>query len=257
VSYLTPHVAIINESTVVSDADIDARLPHFRQAVQYHFRPFWGTGCSIARYPKGTTLPADRLVWPALIADNSDQAGALGYHETDAAGTRPDLKVFAKTDQQYHLSWEVTLMHEIFEELADPYIAAMTQVSDAAAYATEVGDPVEADRDGYDITLNGLTVRISNFIYPSWLIPGSPGPYDHGHLLTKPLEVRQGGYVSICKPVSGKFQWSQFQQQKGQLVPVGHESDWEDRRDVFVAEDGSVRVDHPRFRDRNNPRRAQ
>ena len=60
--------------------------------------------------------------------DDSDQAGALGYHDLTSAGL-PMGKVFARTDLQNNLSWTVTVSHELLEILGDPMINTHLSVS--------------------------------------------------------------------------------------------------------------------------------
>jgi hypothetical protein len=79
-------------------------------------------------------------------------------------------------------------------------------------YGLELGDPVEADSDGYDITPHGTTqkVRVSNFILEDWFgNAGGSGRYDYAHQLSKPWQVRPGGYVSIWTGAT----WTQQQAQ--------------------------------------------
>jgi hypothetical protein len=260
-SYLTPHIGVINQSTVVTDQQVADALPAMQYQISYHLRPWWGVTGTILQWPKGSAVPTDKDFWAAYIFDDSDQAGALGYHETDS-NDRPDLRVFAKTDRQYGLSWTVTLSHEYLEELVDPWIQALWQVSDVEGIAAEVGDPVEADGLGYLITRsNGVPVLVSDFITPRWFDPGLvAGPFDYKGHCSKPLQVTAGGYISICRPVSGKFSWTEYQQQKGQLVAVDT-ADPDDLHHFHVAANGDPDTPgrttrHPRFRDRRRgPRR--
>lgn len=213
---LTPLVAITNESTVLTDAEVKNAMLAFANAVHYHFRPFWNETCTLAFYAPDA-VPS--YAWHMAILDDSDQAGALGYHDMTSAGL-PLAKIFAKTDKLYGYSWTVTLTHELFEMLADPWISTAVQTSNTQFYALEVGDPVEADALG-TLFRGGdgqKNILISDFITPNWFIPGTPGPYDYLNHCTAPLQVKSGGYVSIFTSGHG---WSQSQMQEdGQLVPI-------------------------------------
>lgn len=210
-------IAVINESTVLTDAEVQAALPALNHQVRYHFGPSWNQYGVLRFYTKGAAIPSSYA--QMAILDNSDQAGALGYHDKTAAG-KPVGKVFAATDAKYGLSWTVTLSHEVLEMLADPKIQRGEQVGSGDFYALEVGDPVEADSDGYSITVTGYApVLVSNFITENWFDDSGSnrGPYDYRRLLTAPLQVRSGGYVSIWDGT----QWTQKQMQSnGDLATV-------------------------------------
>jgi len=49
-----------------------------------------------------------------VILDDSDQAGALGYHDLTSDGL-PIGKVFAASDLKAGTSWTVTASHELLE----------------------------------------------------------------------------------------------------------------------------------------------
>lgn len=194
---------IANESTVLSDAEVQGCIPAF-STYTTHVRAYWPRPCTLKFVPK-TAIPSDG--WQIIILDDSDQQGALGYHDYTPGG-KPISYVFAKTDKDNGYSWTVTLTHELAEMMADPYIATALQVTNTTFYAQEVGDPVEADKLGYTIRHSGYPdVLVSDFVTPGWFIPGHPGPvYDHAKHVTKPLQILPEGYMSIF--VSGQG-WKQ------------------------------------------------
>jgi hypothetical protein len=206
---------LTNHSSVVTDAAVEDALPAFQAAVSTDFKKHWNTGATLKFI--GQQTPPTGAWWLALL-DDSDQAGALGYHETDANDT-PDGKVFAKTDLDYGYSLQVTLTHELFELLADPRIARCEQTSATQMYALEVGDPVEADQYAYTRpSATGVPVKISDFITERWFDTSlTTGPFDFAGHLTKPLQLLPGGYVSIF--VSGKG-WTSKTMRGGELVDV-------------------------------------
>jgi hypothetical protein len=219
-----PIVSVTNNSTVLSDDEIQNQImPALQHQVSYHFKPYWDSGANL-RWAGKIPLPN---TWELAFLNDSDQAGALGYHDFDPKAL-PVAKVFAATDKQYGLSPSVTASHEILEMLADPYINLAAQTSDTEFYGYEVGDPVEADADGYTINVAGrgqpaIDVLVSNFILPLWFISESAGrQYDYKGLLTKPLEVRQDGYVSIYTSGQG---WGQYQNKNNKLISVPLEND--------------------------------
>jgi len=183
------NIYIINESTVLSDEEVEAT--HAPLIVySRHIRSWWGTMQPGIFYGK----PKVSNAWQIVIADDSDQAGALGYHDLTDDG-RPISYVFAKTDQDYGYDWQVTLTHEFAEMLLDPFIMRCEQTGDKRFHALELCDPVEADELGYDIVAGGEHMKVSDFITPYWFVSGVSGTYDHKSHCAEPLEVLDGGYA--------------------------------------------------------------
>ncbi len=192
-----PTVAVINQSMVLTDAQVDRIAAALQIQADRDFSHYWGTSCHIVR-AMAQTAPVGS--WWLVFLDTTDQAGALGYHDLTPAGL-PMSKIFAKTDQQYGLSPSVTASHELLEMLADPFISegVIDQTSNTAGYiiAREVGDPVEADNMGYNIALqDGSTVPVSDFATPAWFQPGLPGPFDFMKHCSQSLQLTKGGYIS-------------------------------------------------------------
>lgn len=159
-----PKIVIINESTVVSDAEVEQYVEALQIQIDRDFVPPWGLPAELVALSANDPIP--KGAWWIALLDNSDQAGALGYHDVTIEGL-PLGKVFAKTDLQYGAKVSVTLSHELLEMLADPHInlcALVEHRTSTSLYAYEVGDPVESDVDGYEI--KGVTV--SDFVFPAW-----------------------------------------------------------------------------------------
>jgi hypothetical protein len=194
---VTTTVAIVNESTVVTDAEATTVAKALHRQVSSDFAPHWGIRANVYHYIHKPPPTA----WVLVILDDSDMADALGYHDVTPAGL-PVGKVFARTDMDYWLSWSVTASHELLEMLGDPSCVIASQIADTTFVAQENCDPVEADRYGY--TING--VAVSDFVLPTWFQPGTPGPYDFTGHLTRPLTLLPGGYASVWTPQSG---WTQ------------------------------------------------
>jgi hypothetical protein len=202
----TISISIFNSSTVATDAQIADIVAALQIQVSRDFYPIWGIDANLIFVPKGGT--PDPLSWQLGVFDNSDQAGALGYHDITASG-QPLGKVFAETDIQYGSSLSVTLSHELLEILADPDInlTCFVQTSDTGGviFAYESCDAVEDDSLGYDI--NG--VQVSDFVYPAWFESfRMAGPFDKQGKCTRPFELLSGGYISVYQiPNSGG--WTQ------------------------------------------------
>ena len=75
---------IINASTVLKDADIDAAVPDLQTQITRDFAPAWGIDADLAFYPKKNAPP--KTSWWISVLDTSDEADALGYHDLTSAG---------------------------------------------------------------------------------------------------------------------------------------------------------------------------
>jgi hypothetical protein len=169
------------------------------------FGPAWGVSATVVFVAKGATPPAG--AWQLVVLDDSDQAGALGYHDLTKDGL-PMGKVFARTDLNNHLSWSVTISHELLEMLGDPDISltVFDQSTNSAGvlYAYEACDACEDDQYGY--TVDG--VLVSDFVTRSWFGANLPGPYDFKGHISKPLQILAGGYIGYFD-VTGGSGWQQ------------------------------------------------
>lgn len=216
-------IAILNPSTVVSDKDVKAALPALQTQISRDFAAAWGIDASL-RFVSKTERPAPSEWWLAIL-DNSDQAGALGYHDLTQEGL-PLSKVFAKTDQTYGESWTCTASHELLEMLADPCINLTVFDQDGGIggrlYAYEVCDACEAEEFGYKID----GVLVSDFVYPSWFqsFRKSKGTqFDHTKNIGKPFELIKGGYIGVYDVTRGTG-WKQLTAERSNFrsrPPVG------------------------------------
>ena len=191
------YVDIVNFSTVFADADVPALALAVQTQVERDFLPHWDTACQVYY---GKTPVAGH--WLLGVYDNSDQAGALGYHTVTVQG-QPIMKVFAKDTIAAGDLVSVTVSHELLEALADPMTTLAFQDGSGKFWAGEVGDPVEADADGY--LINGVTV--SDFILPSWF--GGSGPFDFQNKITAAFGLSPGGYAQFLDPNNAGAGWQQ------------------------------------------------
>lgn len=201
-------IAVLNPSTVVSDAEVQAVLPALQTQVSRDFASAWGTDAQLRFVPK-SERPAAAEWWLAVL-DDSDQAGALGYHDVTQDGL-PLGKVFAKTDKQYGESWTCTASHELLEMLADPAINLTVFEQEAHGgrlYAMEVCDACEAEDFAYEID----GVLVSDFVYPAWFqsFRKAHGTrFDHMGHIGKPFELIKGGYIGVYDVTQGNG-WRQI-----------------------------------------------
>jgi hypothetical protein len=199
----TIQISVINESTILSDADVAPVVIALQKQVSNDFRPIWGVDAELKVVPKGTQPLAGS--WWLVLLDDSDQANALGYHDLTTEGL-PIGKVFAASDVKAGTSWTVTASHELLEMLGDPNVnlTVFVESSDTAGvlYAYEVCDACEDDSLGYQID----NVLLSDFVYPAWFesfrTDGS-AQFDRMNKLQNPFQLLAGGYIGTYNVNSG------------------------------------------------------
>src|SRR5260221_14450163 len=76
------NVAFVNESTVLSDDQIKPIVAALQIQVNRDFAPLYGTSANLIQVLKGGSAP--KGAWIIAFLDDSDQAGALGYHDVGA-----------------------------------------------------------------------------------------------------------------------------------------------------------------------------
>jgi hypothetical protein len=75
-----PQIAVINESTSITDADVQKMLPAFTQQWNSDLMLVWGVNeATFAFVPSGKQPAAG--TWWIVFLDDSDHAGALAYHD--------------------------------------------------------------------------------------------------------------------------------------------------------------------------------
>jgi hypothetical protein len=201
-------ISIINESTVLADADVVPVVAALQKQVTNDFVPIWGTDAELTTFPKGTTPPTGS--WWLVLLDDSDQANALGYHDLTTEGL-PIGKVFVASDLKAGTSWTVTASHELLEMLGDPNINLTVFVQNAntagVLYAYEVCDACEDDSLGYQID----NILLSDFVYPSWFesfrAEGST-QFDRMNKIDTPFQLLVNGYIGVFNVTAGSG-WQQ------------------------------------------------
>lgn len=206
-------IAIINESTLVTNADIEMMTKAIQIQLSLHVLPAWNMKSGTVKfYSDKTKVPG--YAWVVNILDNSTQAGALGYHSED--NDQIDAFIFAQpilsnggiiltfdpfNPQQYTVS--ATLSHEVCEMVGDRYANGFSQGPQLTAgnlFAQELCDAVE--NDSYGININGVEVSVSNFVFPSYFNPEAKSPqnlpFDYLNKLSAPYTMDAGGYMIVA-----------------------------------------------------------
>lgn len=209
-------IAVINESTLVTNDQVNTMCQAIQVQLDLHVLPAWNMKAgSIKFYADKTQVPG--YAWIVSMLDNSTQAGALGYHAED--NDKVDGFIFASpvlsnkgvvlydSTNPQNVSVASVLSHEVCEMVGDRFAAFWSDGPGVVAsdgqtyteYALELCDPVEGD--SYAITVNGTTVSVSNFVFPSWFNAEATTPlnlpFDYLGKLTKPFSMTPGGYMIV------------------------------------------------------------
>jgi hypothetical protein len=232
-------IAVINESTAITDAQVQAMIPAFETQWNRDLAPIWTLDqAQFTWAPKTEQPPATS--WWVVFLDDTDQGTDLAYHDLTSTGL-PLAKVFVKTILADSSIVSVKAAHEICEMAVDPKNKLAAQHPDGTFWACEICDPVDSDEYGYEI--NG--VRVSDFVTPAWFgAKDATAPFDFQKHVTSAFEVLAGGYAQ--KMVA------QF------LIAIAQESGWTQingekavtKKHVVQAPAGSRR--HRRLKPRQN-----
>jgi hypothetical protein len=206
-------IAVINGSTAIDDSQMPAVVAALQRQVHEHFAPIWGIDAELTFLAKGAQARGEE--WQLVLLDDSDQAEALGYHETTVSGL-PLGKVFARTTTEDGAAWPLVASHELLEMLADPEINLTVFAQDqndtgGRLYAYEVCDPVEGASYLID------TIPVSDFVCPAYFEAATgtatPGaPFDYLTQLDRPLPAMlPGGYLCVFEiGARGANGWTQL-----------------------------------------------
>jgi hypothetical protein len=188
---------IVNRSSHQS-ARTQAAVDAMTRAVRIQLRDVaraWG------EYVWEVVDDANRQGFELVLLDDSDAAGALGYHDLDAEG-RSYARVFVTPILDNGGTWlrgansvSATVSHEACELVGDPTANHWVETATGTLVAVELCDPVEAS--AYTVTLrDGRRVSVSDFVYPDWFNPFAAGrQLDHMNAVRTPFQSTDGGYV--------------------------------------------------------------
>jgi hypothetical protein len=207
-------IAVLNESTAMSDAEVRAMLQAFGQQWNLDLQPIWGVGDASFRFIPKDHSPATGTWWVVFL-DDSDQADALAYHDLTNEGL-PISKVFVKTILADKSSLSVGATHEICEMAVDPWLNSAYQDPHGTFWAGEVCDPVEDDQYGYEIA----GVLVTDFVTPNWFAhEHAQGDIDFKGHADAAFEVLTGGYAQKFEPRKG---WQQVTGSKARHSKRAH-----------------------------------
>jgi hypothetical protein len=212
-------VAVMNESTIVSDEEVTRAVAALQIQIRRDFAPAWGVDAELTFIAKHAEAPPGS--WSLVIEDDSRHPGFVCYHTLTEEGL-PEVRVGVRDAKVMQWEWTMGASHDLLEMLANPHlnqtIFASADGRKGKLYAREICDPVSSVRLGYQI--DGVTV--SNFVYPAWFEsfrePGSTR-FDHRGHVNAPFEVAEGSYVNLCE-VSKSSGWRPVFTPEGATKPV-------------------------------------
>jgi len=191
-------IAILNQSTLVSNADATAMTEAIAAQVRLDAAPLWDRApAAVIFYTDPGAVPATAHGIAIVDTIQDQPQGVLGFHTEDQGGklwgvvaAKPELDNGGKTITG---DWSVSsvLSHEVLEMFVDPNCNLWANNGTGSAYSFEVCDPVEAPT--YEVS----GVSVSNFVTPSWFDPlaGLSAQFDKlGHLAAA-FSILKGGYV--------------------------------------------------------------
>ena len=191
-------IAILNQSTLVADADVAAMTEAIATQIQFDAAPVWDRApAAVVFYTDPTAVPAGAHGIAIVDTIRDQPKGVLGFHTEDQGGqlwgvvaAKPELD---NGGQVTTGDWSVssTLSHEVLEMFVDPNCNLWANDGKGSAYSLEVCDPVEAP------TYAVSGVSVSNFVTPFWYDPLAPATaqFDKLGLLTAGFSVLKGGYM--------------------------------------------------------------
>ncbi len=191
-------IAILNQSTLVTDAQAATMTQAIASQVKLDAAPLWDRSPAAVIFyedPKSVPATAHGIAIVDTIKDQPE--GVLGFHTEDQGGklwgvvaAKPSLDAGAKVLTG---DWAVSsvLSHEVLEMFVDPNCNLWANNDKGKAYSFEVCDPVESP------TYVVKKVSVSNFVTPAWFDPlaAKSATFDKLGLLKAPFTLLKGGYL--------------------------------------------------------------
>jgi hypothetical protein len=181
---------VVNQSSVVTNGQLQDALPVIQDAVSHDFAGAWGVDAALYLTD---TPPAGS--WQLHVQDDSTMCGlfgcALGYH--DVLQGSPIGYVFAASSSAESVGWDEVFTHELFEMLADPWLNRLALGT--RLWLVEVCDPV-VDATYPRVTQAGVVLNISDFVTQQWYRKKGKPPFDFASLFSRPGQLTAHGYAS-------------------------------------------------------------
>jgi hypothetical protein len=205
----TRAVRIVNQSSYHS-AKIDESIALIGRAVARQLRDVaraWG------EYVWQVVDDARAQGFEVVLFDDSDAAGACGYHDLGPDG-KPYARVFVRTILEHGGTWlrganavSTTVSHEICELVGDPTANHWVEKNSGTLIAAELCDPVEAN--AYTISVGNRNVSVSDFVLPDWFNPfaAKNARLDFLGVLHEPFTSAPDGYTLLHTRTGVRTVW--------------------------------------------------
>ena len=203
-------IAILNQSTLVSNADAATMTQAVATQIRLDAAPLWDRSpAAVIFYNDPAAIPATAHGIAIVDTIQNQPQGVLGFHTEDQGGklwgvvaAKPELD---NGGQVLTGDWSVSsvLSHEVLEMFVDPNCNLWADDNKGSAYSFEVCDPVEAP------TYSVQGVSVSNFVTPSWFDPlaASSAQFDKLGQLTAGFSILPGGYMVYESNGKEQQQW--------------------------------------------------
>lgn len=196
-------VDISRGKSAMTEEDLAFQIAAVDVQLRDHFCPAWGIDYWPAQSYLELPKQAD-LYHPLFVMDDIELDGAAGYH--DAILTYIYGRVVTPVDAR-----DATVMsHEALELRGDPNCDLWAPMAGGRLTAWEACDAVQGDSYPIVASIAGRSrpIEVSNFVLPSYFVPGSQGPWDWmGRLLGPAPHMTPGGYIIARSPGSTNVEY--------------------------------------------------
>ncbi len=205
-------VAVVNKSTIVTDAQAQAIADALHVQGNEHVAPTWGLGAQTVIFAADGKVPDG--YGEMVIVDDPTDPNALGYHLEGPNG-EPVSFVSARLAlstggdvlrKGKGVSVSSVASHEYVEMIVNPNINRWVDgptIAQGSCFAMEPCDPCQGD--SYDVTTPaGAVVDVSDFVTPNYFDSACPASVAKDWLgkLAAPFSVGVGGYF-VCRAAPG------------------------------------------------------
>lgn len=190
-----PEIVFLDHGTGIDGRELQRFLGVLDTHLYSHLFPAWHLYAVPWLAGKGENVRKDvpRIhLWQH--PQHARDVGALGRHGAEEGC--PEGHVFVDVCHLRGSPWTRVASHEVIELLGNPHLN-LEVFHEGAFWPRELCDPVQ----GVAYELKGTP--LSDFVLPSWFLPGSPGPYSFCSAVPSPFFLHPSGYVSTRRLVGG------------------------------------------------------
>jgi hypothetical protein len=167
-------IGIINNSRI-PDGYMERVIDAINVQLERDFFPIWHIQASVGLN--------DSNAWPILVTDNPTSVGTPGVHYAYEGVPVGEVGVIGH-------DWTTVLSHEVLEMVVNPYSNRQVIIARAGDTVAELWDLEVADACedfAYSYEIDGIAV--SDFVYPSYFMPGGRAPYDFSDHILYPFQI--------------------------------------------------------------------